>query len=195
MYAVVQTCDKDLKAYFHRINYNSVFYMCWLFCIIYILNYIVYMPNTREANQLQLEFFCCCCSWSPTILIPRVTLPLFFFHAFFFMLPYTYLKLVVVSVFLDQCEKQAATVQTQVSGGKENASPTSAGENSPEKSKFLPPMPLHVYISFCFVLTGIYFNLTAEQSQLIQEKISLVLNTYQFSGFNKEQNCIQKTDR
>lgn len=93
--------------------------------------------------------------------------------------------------FLDQCEKQAASVQTQVSGGKENASPNSAGENSAEKSKLVPLMPVH---SFYFVLflvfgcttssrppTAIYFNLTAEWSPLIQEHMLLVLNPYQFS--------------
>lgn len=59
-----------------------------------------------------------------------------------------YIKFVVVS-FSEQCEKQKATLPSQVSGRKEeegNVSTPSEGEKSTEKGECMYPMPLHVYL-------------------------------------------------
>lgn len=145
LYAVVQTCDTYLKAYFNRI----IVYMCCLFLYkTYFKLYCLYAHHTwSKLVSIGVFFFFLvtyyCNSKSQYSCI------FYFMHSSSCFLIH---KACGGLCFLDRCEKQAATVQTQVSGGKENASPTSAGENSAEKSKFVPPMPLHVYISFCFVL-------------------------------------------
>lgn len=100
----------------------------------------------------QIGFNWRCFSWSPAIVIP-IVIPAVFFYFMHSSSCFFIHKICGGPCFLDQCEKQAATLQTQVSGGNENASPTSKGENSTEKSKFVPPVPLHVYISnVCLVL-------------------------------------------
>lgn len=53
--------------------------------------------------------------------------------------------------FSDQCEKQAATLPTQVGEGKEkeNVSPPSERENSTAKGEFVYHMSLHVHQYIC----------------------------------------------